>query len=88
MRKRLQKFGVDQHFLGLVKRTDNILHTPEIDRSLSSDGRIDLRKEGCGNVIEINSPHIGRCRKTGEVAYDEEVDLAAYDRAVGMGEVS
>ena len=25
---------------------------------------------------------------TGEVAYDEKVDLAVYDRAVGMGEVS
>ena len=29
-----------------------------------------MRKEGCGDIVKINTTHIGRCGKTGKIAYN------------------
>ena len=55
----------------------------EIDGGLSADGRIHLRKERGGNVIEINPTHIARRHKSGKIPANAAADR---DHAIVTGE--
>ena len=42
--------------------------------------------ESCGRIDEAGVELAAARAETGEVSYDERVDLAEYDRALGIGE--
>ena len=58
----------------LIKRADRVFDTGKINCGFSADGGIYLCKKRCGNIIEINSPHVTRSRKSCKIPHD----AAAY----------
>ena len=80
----LEERQVDEDVLGLTEDARDILHPPDVDAVLSSDGGVRLGQERGRHETESDAPHVGRGREPGEVADDPAADPGHEGRAVEL----
>ena len=69
MRQGAQKFGVNDHYPGLVKGAQEVFPFGQVDGGLAPDGGVHHGQQGGGHLDEGQPPHPDGGQKAGEVPH-------------------